>query len=47
VDNSGNWLMTVEMSRHDWQALDKHYAISNHLAPPEEALRLAAGSEAP
>jgi len=47
VDESGNWLMTVEMSRHDWQALDKHYAISNHLAPPEEALRLAAGSEAP
>jgi len=47
VDESGNWLMTVEMSRHDWQALDKHYAISNLLAMPEEALRLAAGSEAP
>ncbi len=47
VDENGNWLMTVEMSRHDWQALDKHYAISTHLALDEQVLRLAAGSEAP
>lgn len=47
VDDNGNWLMTVEMSRHDWQALDKHYAISTHLALDEQVLRLAAGSEAP
>jgi len=47
VDEQGNWLMTVEMPRSDWDALDKHYAIAMHLAGEEEVLRLAAGSEAP
>ncbi|TDX99276.1 ribosome rescue GTPase HflX [Thiohalophilus thiocyanatoxydans] len=47
VDEQGNWLMTVEMPRPEWQSLDKHHGISNYLARNDEALRLAAGSEAP
>ncbi|MFO8023937.1 ribosome rescue GTPase HflX [Thiohalophilus sp.] len=41
VDEQGNWLMTVEMPRAEWDALDKHYAIGAHLADEEEAARLA------
>jgi len=47
VDEQGNWLMTVEMPRPDWQSMDKHHGIATYLARDEEALRLAAGSEAP
>jgi GTP-binding protein HflX len=47
VDEQGNWLMTVEMSRADWESLDKHHGIAAHLAGEEQVLRLAAGSEAP
>ncbi|MDZ7662453.1 ribosome rescue GTPase HflX [Thiohalophilus sp.] len=47
VDEQGNWLMTVEMPRPEWQSLDKHHGIATYLAQDEEALRLAAGSEAP
>ncbi|MDY6980748.1 MAG: ribosome rescue GTPase HflX [Pseudomonadota bacterium] len=41
VDEQGNWLMTVEMPRADWDALEKHYAIGAHLAGEEDAARLA------
>ncbi|MDZ7802538.1 ribosome rescue GTPase HflX [Thiohalophilus sp.] len=41
VDEQGNWLMTVEMPRADWDALDKHYAIGAHLAGEEDVARLA------
>ena len=47
VDEQGNWLMTVEMSRADWESLDKHHGIAAYLAGEEQVLRLAAGSEAP
>ncbi|MFP3874107.1 MAG: ribosome rescue GTPase HflX [Thiohalophilus sp.] len=41
VDEQGNWLMTVEMPRADWDALEKHYAIGAHLAGEDDAARLA------